>query len=355
MRDWVEKPIFMFRCTQQVWVTNLTSQSTIRNLKSKMILTVTPNSAIDQTFFVNPFRKNTTMRATSSVLSMAGKAADASFILATLGYSTVATGFAAGAVGQIMERMMRGRGAQSDFIQVNGETRLHTVIVDESDHTASTLTVSTLQVQSEHVEALLQKCAGLLAGASCLVTGGTLPKGMKPEFYIDLIGMARRRNLPVIFDAVEPFLSVGLTASPTYIKPNQDELAQFAGHAVDSLSEAHAIGRSIYERFGTQTIITLGGEGALAVLAHTSYWIPPLAINVVSPAGAGDAVLAGIAASIERGQPIEEGLRLGIAAAAAVCMMPGTADCRPDDVERLVREVRLEGFGEGRKEVIMKK
>ncbi len=68
---------------------------------------------------------------------------------------------------------------------------------------------------------------------------------------------------------------------------------------------------------------------------------------MASPAGAGDAVLAGIAASIERGQPIEEGLRLGIAAAAAVCMMPGTADCRPEDVARLVREVRLEDYEKG--------
>ena len=309
-----------------------------------MILTVTPNSAVDQTYFVSSFNKNSTIRASNSILSMAGKAADASFILATLGYETVATGFAAGAVGKIMEGMMRERGAQSDFVQVNGETRLHSVIVDESDHTASTLTTSTLQVLPEHVTMLLQKCETLFKGASCLVTGGTLPKGIKPEFYAELITLARQHGLPVIFDAAEPFLSVGLTASPTYIKPNKDELAQFAGRQVDSLHEAHTIGRSIYERFGTQTIITLGGEGALAILAHTSYWIPALSVDVASPAGAGDAVLAGIAASIERGQPIEEGLRLGIAAAAAVCMMPGTADCRPEDVARLKNEVQLQTF-----------
>ncbi|MFN8444328.1 MAG: 1-phosphofructokinase family hexose kinase [Caldilineaceae bacterium] len=309
-----------------------------------MILTVTPNSAIDQTVFVNAFRKNTTMRATHSILSMAGKAADASFILATLGYPTLATGFAAGAIGEIMERMLRQRGATSDFVQVNGETRLHTILVDESDHTASTLTVSTLQVLPEHVEQLLQKCDEQLKHASVLIAGGTLPKAMKPEFYADLIRLARSHAVPVIFDTVEPFLSAGLSAGPTYIKPNKDELAQFAGHEVTTLQEAQTIGQSIYQRFGAQSIITLGGEGALAVLAHVTYWIPPLAIDVVSPAGAGDAVLAGLAASIERQEPIEEGLRLGIAAAAAVCLMPGTADCRPEDVARLRNEVRLERY-----------
>lgn len=309
-----------------------------------MILTVTPNSAIDQTIFVKPFRKNTTMRATHSVLSMAGKAADTSFILATLGYPTVATGFAAGAIGEIMERMLRQRGATSDFVQVNGETRLHTILVDEADQTASTLTVSTLQVLPDQAAQLLQKCAELLPTTSVLVTGGSLPKPLSPAYYVDLIQLGRANDVPVIFDAAEPFLSVGLTASPTYIKPNKDELAQLVGHSVDSLSEAEKIGRSLFERFGTQSIITLGGEGALAVLAHATYWIPPLAVEVVSPAGAGDAVLAGLAASIEHKQPIEEGLRLGIAAAAAVCMLPGTADCRAEDVERLKNEVHLERF-----------
>src|SRR5262249_11843487 len=93
---------------------------------------------------------------------------------------------------------------------------------------------------------------------------------------------------------------------------------------------------------GTAPIMTFGGEGALAVLPGKAYRIPPLKIEVVSAAGAGDAVLAGVAASIERRQPIEEGLRLGIAAAAAVCLMPGTADCRREDVERFLPQVALE-------------
>jgi 6-phosphofructokinase 2 len=67
-------------------------------------------------------------------------------------------------------------------------------------------------------------------------------------------------------------------------------------------------------------------------------------VPVVSAAGAGDAVLAGLAASIERGQPIEDGLRLGIAAAAAVCMMPGTGDCRAEDVWRLLPQVELQPY-----------
>ena len=75
-----------------------------------------------------------------------------------------------------------------------------------------------------------------------------------------------------------------------------------------------------------------------------AYRIPPLPVEVVSAAGAGDGMLAGIAASIYRGEPIEEGLRLGTACASAVCLMPGTADCRREDVERFLPEVRLSSY-----------
>jgi 6-phosphofructokinase 2 len=65
-------------------------------------------------------------------------------------------------------------------------------------------------------------------------------------------------------------------------------------------------------------------------------------VQVVSSAGAGDAVLAGLAAAIARGGTLEDGLRLGAAAAAAVCLLPATADCRREDIERLLPQVKLE-------------
>jgi 6-phosphofructokinase 2 len=66
-----------------------------------------------------------------------------------------------------------------------------------------------------------------------------------------------------------------------------------------------------------------------------------LKIPVISTAGAGDAVLAGLAAALSRGKPIDEGLRLGFAAATAVCLTPATADCRRKDIERLLPQVKL--------------
>jgi 1-phosphofructokinase family hexose kinase len=272
---------------------------------------------------------------------MAGKPTDASWILAELGIPSLALGFAAGAIGQKVEMMLHSRQIKTDFVRVEGESRVNMVIVCEDGSGQTTITTSSLEVSPAQIEALMAKYDAALNEASCVVTGGTLPKGVEPSFYAEAISRARAKNIPVIFDAGEPNLSAGLAAGPTFIKPNQDELAGLVGYPVNDMATAYAAGQEILERYGTSPIMTFGGEGALAVLPGKAYRIPPLKIEVVSAAGAGDAVLAGLAASIERGQPIEEGLRLGMAAASAVCLMPGTADCRREDVERFLPQVEL--------------
>lgn len=306
-----------------------------------MIVTVTANTTIDLTVFVPELVPDRTIRASRTVQSMGGKPTDASWILGEIGIPSLALGFSGGATGEKVVSLLRARGVTTDFTPADGDTRTNVIIIDEKNGTHTTITTTTMSIAPAHLDALRARYVAALDEASVVVLGGTLPKGLEPGFYTEFISLARERGLPVVFDAAEPNLSAGLQAGPTYIKPNRDELQQVTGKTIHSLDDAYHAGRALYERYGASPVITLGGEGALAVLPDRAYRIPPLQVEVVSPAGAGDAVLAGLAASIERGQPIEEGLRLGVAAATAVLLMPGTADCRREDVDRFLPQVEL--------------
>ncbi|MGQ9907730.1 MAG: 1-phosphofructokinase family hexose kinase [Candidatus Flexifilum sp.] len=313
-------------------------------MMDKQILTVTPNTTLDLTVFIPSFELNKTIRARDTVQSMGGKPTDASWILGELGIPSRALGLAAGATGRKVEAMLMARGVTVDFDWVDGETRTNVVIVCDDGSGQTTITTTTMTIAPEQVEALYQHYLRELPRTSVVVTGGTLPRGMEPAFYERCIRAAHEHGVPILFDAAEPNLSVGLAARPTYIKPNKDELEGLTGAQIASLADAYHAGRQIIERYGTQPVITLGGEGALAVLTDRAYFIPPLTIEVVSASGAGDAVLAGMAAAVHHGWPMEDGLRMGAAAAAAVCLMPGTADLRRADYERLLPQVRLEPF-----------
>ena len=309
-----------------------------------MIVTLTPNTTLDLTVFVPRLLTNTTIRATRTVHSMGGKPTDASFILGKMGAGSLALGLAAGAIGGKVKAMLEAEGATVDFVAADGETRVNTVIIDEHSGEHTTITSASMQVSANQLAQLRERYIQALAGATVVITGGSLPPGVEPAFYAEAIELALAQGLPVIFDAAPPNLEAGLAARPTFIKPNEHELSALAGRKLRTLDELYQAGRDVHERQGAQVIITMGKDGALAILEDRSYRIPPIPVAVSSPAGAGDAVLAGLARALHLGEPLEAGLRLGIAAATAVCLQPGTADYDPADMRRFLPLVELIPF-----------
>lgn len=308
------------------------------------IVTLTANTALDQTVFIDSYTPNLTIRARETVLSMAGKPTDASYILGQMGVRSRAMGFLAGVIGETIKTMLATVGVQPDFVRASGQSRINTVIIAEADNTHTTLTTTSLQVLPEHIDQLRERYDQALNNASCVIMGGSLPTTMSPEFYTEFIALASERGVPTILDVEGDNLRAGLKSSPTYIKPNEHELAEFTGKTVNSLETAYAAGQQILNEYGTSSIITLGSRGALAVLPDRAYYVPSIPVEVVSPAGAGDAVLAGLALAIERGEPIEEGIKQGIAMASAVVMKPGTAVLDPADARRFLPQVKLEPY-----------
>jgi 6-phosphofructokinase 2 len=114
------------------------------------------------------------------------------------------------------------------------------------------------------------------------------------------------------------------------------------GREVKTLADALHGARDIGQTYGINVLASLDVDGSIAVTASRTWRVHPLAVPVVSPAGAGDALVAGLAVALAQAWPTEEGLRLGAAAAAATVMRPGTAECQREDVERLLPQVNIE-------------
>ena len=305
-----------------------------------MIITVTPNTGIDYTLQVSDFQLNKTIRSTDSAWGMGGKATDVSWILGKLGIPTRALGFAAGPNGTRMEKMLGERGVETDFVWVEGDTRLNTIIVVPG-RGQSTITSSSLSVSPDHLSELTARYQKALQVASCVVMGGSLPDGIPIEFYEDAIAMAHERQVPVIFDSSGPSLAAGLKGSPDLIKPNQAELGDLLGYLPKSPQEVLLAARKLHKEYGSNVIVTLGEEGAFAVLADGSYFIQPVSLNVVSSAGAGDGVLAGMALAYSRHEPLEKGLRYGFALAGAILGTLATADFQVEEYQSLLSRIRI--------------
>jgi len=59
---------------------------------------------------------------------------------------------------------------------------------------------------------------------------------------------------------------------------------------------------------GAPVVVTLGGEGAVAVRGPRTWTVSPPREGVVRAVGAGDSFAAGLAAGLRRGQDLAEAL-----------------------------------------------
>ena len=266
-----------------------------------MILTLTLNTCLDRCLFVPSFALNRKIRISQTAIGMGGKPMVASWVLNVMGIPNLAMGFAAGPTGKEMKALLDGRGIASDLVWVDGDTRSHTLIICEDGSGQSTLSVDTLVVEEKHLTDLLERLQRHLGKATCLVLGGSAPRGVPVDIYQEIIHLARAHGVPVVFDASSSYLALGIQASPTIVKVNNHEIAELLARPILSFEEAYHCCRELYEKYSTQVVLTFGEQGALAYLGDRSWIIPPLAVQAINTAGAGDAADAGLAPGLIAG------------------------------------------------------
>ena len=306
-----------------------------------MILTVTPNTALDRILFVDDFGIGRTARATGAADGMGGKGAVTSWILGQLGVPNTAMGLAAGETGRRMAAILEAAGVRTDFLWVAGETRTNYVIARTSDGAQGTVTVAGLEATPADGERLAERVLARLGACRFLLCGGSLPAGLPVDWYAPLIARAREMGVTTLLDASGPHLAANVAARPHIIKPNADEAESLLGRPIDTL-EAAAEGACALRARGIETVaITLGERGAVVATDEGLYHLPPLPVRVVNTAGAGDGFNAGLLMARARGDAWPAALRQAAAVATSILLTPGTGECRPADVATLLPQIQL--------------
>lgn len=318
-----------------------------------MILTVTANPTIDRVLFVRDFDMQDVVRAEREVVSPSGKGIDVSLILHELGAKTLAISLNAGLSGTMLAALLEKRGVPCHFITAEGETRIAALITDITQQRQSTILAPTLIAGPPQLQRMIQAVIDHASHSWGLVCAGSLPPGLPSDSWAQLLQVGHEHGLVTLLDSSGLGLQHGIAGLPDILKINGRELSDLAAShsealpawtAPDQLSELAAWLR---ERLGTWArqalIITLGAQGALAVTADTTIYVPAPTVPLVSAAGAGDAVAAGLMFARRHGQSWRDALRLGVAAAAAVVQNEGTAVCTAQEIDELLPRVKAIG------------
>jgi 1-phosphofructokinase family hexose kinase len=310
-----------------------------------MIITVTPNTALDRVIFIKKYDRGNPVRTTRWKDCLGGKALDSSVTLSCLGVQNIAMGFLAGNVGRDIVHIMEAYGISHDMVWINGESRLSHVIVETEDYAHTTILLGNNIILPSQYQEFFRRFKANLWASDFVITGGSLPTGFQEDFYLELTEATHAAGKPILIDSRHDPMLRGLPAKPDIIKMNNDEFVQTFNLASSSIMDIAVSGRKVLEEHGLDTfIVTCGKEGILAIRRDKTYLAKAPRQQAVNAAGAGDAVSASLAWRLSQGDTWMDALMWAAATSAASVLTEGTAEVRMEDVmlmkpECVVREL----------------
>ncbi len=294
---------------------------------NEMITAVTLNPCIDSTLYLNrliPGGHNVVHR---SVRNVSGKGINVNLALRGLGAETAAFGFAFCAGGNETAQLLREQGIPYDYVEVPQPLRVNLKLFDEEKGEMTEVNSPGSPVSAAELENLTALLPRVLDETDVLVMSGSVPPNVPDGVYGEMIAAARRRGIRTILDTSGARLRAGIKAGPDLVKPNREELEGLLGREIRNMEDARDACREAITLGAGSVCLTLGPEGAMLVTKDRAFFSPPLPVKPRSFQGAGDAVTAGIALEMERGEGEAEWLRSGCAAAQATIQLEGTQMC----------------------------
>ncbi|WP_399935454.1 1-phosphofructokinase [Streptomyces kanamyceticus] len=298
-----------------------------------MILTVTPNPSLDRTYEVPSLDRGEVVRATGDRMDPGGKGVNVSRAVAAAGVRTVAVLPLGGAPGALVATLLDEQGIEVAPVPVAGQTRSN-IAVAEPDGTLTKINAPGPELSEDEREALLTAVGERSAGAEWVACCGSLPRGLAPSWYAELVARAHAAGARIALDTSGPALLAALAERPDVVKPNAEELAGAVGRPLTTVGDAVKAAQELRELGAHAVLASLGADGQLLVDGSGAYFASAPVDAVRSNVGAGDSSLAGF---LIAGGTGARALASAVAHGAAAVQLPGSvlpspADLRPEAV-----------------------
>lgn len=306
-----------------------------------MITTVTLNTAVDKLYLVDKLSDYTVMRVNRVSNTAGGKGLNVSKVAAIAGEKVTATGFVGGFNGQYVESMLKEQGVVPSFTHIQAETRSCINIREESTGRHTEFLEPGAAVSDNELEQFYTNYCGCVDNSRVVTISGSVPKGTPADFYSRLISYAKKQGKPVILDTSGQLLKDGVSALPTMIKPNTDEIGQLLGTSIESREQLIEAAEKLHQTGIEVVVISLGKEGALVVCKEGIFQGTTPDIPVVNTVGCGDSMVAGFAVGFSRGYSMEETIRFAMAVSTANALTMETGYFKTEDLESLLTQVSV--------------
>jgi 1-phosphofructokinase len=310
-----------------------------------MIITVTANPSIDRTVQLGTaLVRGSVHRALSTHSEAGGKGVNVARVLTSAGQHALALFPSPG--DDPFVAALKDTGIPFHAVESRSPVRTNLTLAERDGTTTKVNEPGELSDPRVLAE-LTGAITAAAATATWIALSGSLPHGVRPSYYCDLIEQLRlTTGARIAVDTSDaPLLALAArfpATAPDVIKPNAEELEQLAGVRGGTLESAAAQGdfqpaaaaaQALVERGVAAVLTTLGGAGAV-VATEAGCWAaaaPPIAPR--STVGAGVSGLAGYLLADVAGHGPEQRLAHAVAYGSAAAALPGTRLPTPDQVD----------------------
>ena len=302
----------------------------------KTIVTMTLNPAIDKSSSVAHVVPERKLYCKPPLFEPGGGGVNVSRAIKKLGGKSLLLYPAGGLTGKRLQQLLDEEGLDHRPLPIVGMIRESLVILEESTGQQYRFGMPGPKLKKIEWESFLQKLAVIAPPPDYVVASGSLLPGVPPDFYAQVARVGKKKGTKTIVDVSGKALKEALEEGVFLIKPNVREFRELVGEEIKEESQIKAEAQKMVKSGRCEVlVISLGAAGALAVSEDFAEHILPPTVPIVSKVGAGDSMVAGIALSLARGNPLRESVLFGVAAGTAAVMTPGTELCRREDAERL--------------------
>ncbi len=308
---------------------------------SGVIGTITLNPSVDMHWIVDDFVKDDTNRARRVIETPGGKGINVSKVVRELGGKTHAYAVLGGLVGERLKELAVPLDFPLTSVTVRGFTRMNMIISDVKDRTQSRISAPGPHVSAAELQKFIRLLCAARPQPDWWVFGGSLPQGMAPAVYRELIKTLQAQGACCVLDTDGKPLKEGVRAKPFMIKPNEFEMHRLCGRRLRTLKEyTHEAGRIV--RGGVRlVVVSLGPKGALFVSEDKAIHITPPEVEVRSQLGAGDSLIGGLLGGLQRKLSMAEAAKAGVAASVSTVMREAPRLCLKRDISGLLKRLRV--------------
>ncbi len=188
------------------------------------------------------------------------------------------------------------------------------------------------QLPDKLADRLVRIASDAMAATSVTILSDYRKGVLAPGIARSLISQARALGRLLIVDPKGADWSH--YAGADLLTPNRRELAEASGLAVEDEAQIVAAARSLIERLGLGAILVTRSEDGMSLVSKDGVvrHYPAEAAEVYDVSGAGDTVVAVVAAGLAAGLDLPVACRLANIAAGLVVGKVGTATARPQDL-----------------------